>query len=143
MKKITKAFLIILLSVIMSLTSIPAFASEVETDENAGIVPCLSHASGGVFSFSATEDGGYTLAKYEGYDSFVRADLTVKVEKRFLWAFWNEVDEWSASSTELWGNFYHIFELNGSGTYRAHFTLTITGNDGTVDIVTDTIQSKY
>ena len=143
MKKITKTLVAVLLVAIMCMTNVTAFASETQTDENVGIMPRLSHTAGGVFSFSATEDGGYALAKYDGYDSFVRADLTVKVEKRFLWAFWNEVDEWSASSTDLNGSFYHIFELNGSGTYRALFTLTITGNDGTVDIVTDTIQSKY
>ena len=32
---------------------------------------------------------------------------------------------------------------NGSGTYRATFTLLITGNDGTVDTVTDVIESSY
>lgn len=143
MRKITKAFLIILLSVIMSLTSIPVFASEAQIDENAGIMPRLSHMSGGLFSFNALSDGGYALVRYEGYDSFVRADLTVKVEKRFLWVFWNEVDEWSDSSTELWGEFYHIFELNGSGTYRATFTLKVTGTNGTVDTVEQVIESKY
>lgn len=143
MKKITKAFLIILLSLVMSLTSIPTFASESQANENAGIMPCLSHMEDGIFSFNATENGGYIVVSYDGYDSFVRADVTVKLQKRFLWVFWNDVDEWSASSTDINGIFLHTFTLTGSATYRATFTLLITGTDGTVDTVEQVIESKY
>ena len=143
MKKIAKTFSIVLLSLVMCLTSIPVFASEHLADEWGGVSPRLSHFAGSAMTFSATEDGGYILVSYEGYDSFVRADLAVKIEKRFLWAFWNEVDEWSSSSTELRGDFYHVFELNGSGTYRATFTLKVTGTNGTVDTVEQVIESKY
>jgi len=143
MKKITKAFLIILLSLVMSLTSIPTFASESQTNENAGIMPCLSHMEDGIFSFNATSDGGYCLVTYSGYDSFVRADLTVKVERRYLWLIWTEVDEWSVSSTDIEGYLCHVFTLTGSATYRATFTLLITGTDGTVDTVEQVIESKY
>ena len=96
-----------------------------------------------IFNFTATADGGYADAEYYGYDSFVRADLTVKVEKRFLLVFWNDIGELSVSSTEKNEYFFHTFALNGSGTYRAIFTLKITGNDGTVDTVEQMIESKY
>ena len=33
--------------------------------------------------------------------------------------------------------------LDGSGTYRAKFTLLITGNDGTVDTIEQVIESRY
>ena len=80
---------------------------------------------------------------YYGYDSFVRADLNVKVQKRFLLVFWNDVYEWNASSTEMDGHFYHEFDItNGSGMYRAKFTLVITGNDGTVDTIPYTIENE-
>ena len=137
MKKITKPLIAILLLVIMCMTNITAFAS------NEEIMPRLSHMSDGSFSFAATADGGYVDVTYHGYDSFVRADLTVKIEKRFLLVFWNEVSSWSASSTQIDGEFYNTLPLDGSGTYRATFTLTITGNDGTVDTIPDVIQSKY
>lgn len=137
MKKITKALLAILLIAVLSMTSITAFAS------NDGIAPCLSHADSAAFSFSATANGGYIDVTYLGYDSFVRADLTVKIEKQFLFFFWSEVDTWSGSSTERDGEFYDTIPLNGSGTYRATFTLKITGNDGTVDTIPDVIESKY
>ena len=137
MKKITKTLIAILLIAVMSMTSITAFAS---TDS---VSPRLSHMSDGVFSFSATANGGYAEVMYEGYDSFVRADLTIKVEKQFLFFFWTEVDTWTASSTDIEGYFFHTFNLTGSGTYKATFTLLITGNDGTVDTITDVIENKY
>ena len=137
MKKIAKTLIAIFLIAIMGMTSITAFASSESPS------PRLSHMSNGSFSFSATANGGYADVSYYGYDSFVRADLTVKIEKRFLLVFWNDVCEWSASSTDLNGIFYTTLPLDGSGTYRATFTLLITGNDGTVDTIEQVIESKY
>lgn len=136
MKKITKTLIAVLLIAVMSMTHVVAFATE------EGISPRLSHTGGGGFSFAATANVGYIGVTYYGYDSFVRADLNVKVQKRFLLVFWNDVYEWNASSTEIDGEFYHEFELNDSGMYRAKFTLTVTGNDGTQDIITDTIENE-
>ena len=137
MKKITKTLVAIFLIAVMSMSSVVAFAS------NEGISPRSSHTENASTSFTATENGGYCLVNYSGYDSFVRADLTVKIQKRFLLVFWNDVTEWSASSTEREGQFYNTVALNGSGTYRATFTLKITGTNGTVDIIEQTIESKY
>lgn len=137
MRKIKKTLVAIFLIAIMCMTNITAFASNNVTS------PRLSHTSNANFSFSATANGGYVDVTYYGYDSFVRADLTVKIEKRFLLFWWNDVGEWSASSTELNGDFFHTFTLNGSGTYRATFTLLITGNDGTVDTIERVIESDY
>ena len=137
MKKITKMLVAILLIAILSMTSITSFANE------QGISPRLSHTEGANFSFSATANGGYIDVTYYGYDSFVRADLTVKIEKRFLLFFWTEVDTWSASNTRIEGYFVHTFNLTGSGTYRATFTLTVTGNDGTVDTIPSVIENSY
>ena len=134
MKKITKTLIAILLIAVMSMTNVIAFAVEEK------INPRLSHMSDGAFSFAAVDNVGYIGVTYYGYDSFVRADLNVKVQKRFLLVFWNDVYEWNASSTELNGSFYHEFDIEKSGRYRAQFTLLITGNDGTVDTVTSTIE---
>lgn len=136
MKKITKTLIAVLLIAVMSMTNIVAFA----TDE--GPSPRLSHTSDGGFSFAAVDNVGYIGVTYYGYDSFVRADLNVKIQKRFLLVFWNDVAEWNASSTEIEGNFDHEFDLDGSGMYRAKFTLTVTGNDGTQDVITDTIENE-
>ena len=136
MRKITKTLVAILLIAILSMANVTAFA----TDER--ISPRLSHMEDGGFSFAAVDNKGYIDVTYYGYDSFVRADLNVKIQKRFLLVFWNDVAEWNASSTEIDGWFTHIFDLNGSGMYRAKFTLTVTGNDGTVDTVTSTIENE-
>ena len=138
MKKITKTLVAILLIAILSMTSITSFATE------QTVVPRLSHVGSANFSFSATANGGYIDVTYYGYDdSFVRADLTVKIEKRFLIFWWTEVDTWSVSSTKVEDMFSHTFTLTGSGTYRATFTLTVTGNDGTVDTIPIEIEDSY
>ena len=137
MRKITKTLVAILLIAVLSMTSITTFAS------NDVITPRLSHTDSANFSFSATANGGYIDVTYLGYDSFVRADLTVKIEKSFLFFFWTEVDTWSATNTDLYGDFVHTFALTGSGKYRATFTLTITGSDGTVDTIPLELEDSY
>ena len=135
MKKITKALVAILLIAVLSMTNVVAFAE-------GEINPRLSHTESGGFSFAAVDNVGYIGVTYYGYDSFVRADLNVKVQKRFLLVFWNDVYEWNASCTELNGSFYHEFNVEKSGKYRANFTLLVTGNDGTVDTITSTIEDN-
>lgn len=136
MKTITKTVVAILLIAVMSMTNVVAFASD------EGLSPRLSHTENGGFSFAVVDNVGYIGVTYYGYDSFVRADLNVKVQKRFLLVFWNDVYEWNASSTELNGDFYHEFNVEKSGKYRANFTLLVTGNDGTVDTITSTIEDN-
>ena len=136
MRKITKSFVAILLIAILSMANVTSFA----TDE--GISPRLSHMESGGFSFAVVDNIGYIDVTYYGYDSFVRADLNVKVQKRFLLVFWNDVYEWNASCTDIEGEFYHEFDVEKSGTYRANFTLTVTGNDGTVDTIPITIEDE-
>ena len=136
MRTITKTLIAILLIAVLSMTNVVAFAIEETID------PRLSHTGVGGFSFAAVDNVGYIGVTYYGYDSFVRADLNVKVQKRFLLVFWNDVYEWNASSTEIDGDFNHEFELNGSGMYRAKFTLVITGNDGTIDTIPYTIENE-
>lgn len=139
MKKTLKSTILVMLSLLMCLTSIPVYATESENQ----IMPRLSHMNDASFSFDATSSVGYIAATYTGYDaSFVSAKLTVTVEKRFLWAFWNDVGTWTSTSTELYGIFEHEMSLNGSGTYRATFVLEVTGTDGTVDVVDGVIENK-
>ena len=138
MKKITKASLIILLTLIMCLTGITASANE-----QTGITPRLSHTEDTNFSFTASSSGGDFHVYYRGLDSFARADLTVKLEKSFLFFFWTDMGTITASSTQQNGHFANTFALDGKGTYRATFTLRITGTNGTVDTVEQVIESTY
>ena len=140
MKKTAKTLLALALAVVMLVTGIPTFAAEADT----GISPRLSHMGSASFGFSAIESGGHVSVTYEGYeDSFVRADVTIKLEKKTFFFFWKDMDTWSATSTELWGYFYHVFELDGKGTYKATMTLKVYGTDGTYDLIEDSIESKY
>ena len=140
MKKHTKIFVATILTLVMCFSGLTAFASE----ENGGISPRLSHMSGGSCSFIAGDGEGHASVSYEGYsDSFMMAKVTFKLQKRFLLVFWNDVDEWSATNVELCGFFYHIFELDGKGTYRVKMTLEVAGNDGTIDVIEDTRESTY
>lgn len=138
MKKAVKTLLLIVLSILMCLTSIPAHASENQ------IMPRLSHMAGASFAFVADASGGIIEATYTGYPaSFLGAKLTVKVEKRFLLVFWNEVGTWSTTCTDIDGFISHTMPLNGSGKYRATFTLEVLGKDGTLDVVDMVIESDY
>lgn len=143
MKKLTKLFFAILLIATMCLTNVTAFASEGQTDENEGIMPCLDNASNYNFSFVASANGGEVIVTYRGDSNFSRADITVKIEKRNLLVFWKDIYEFSVTSTDVNGSIYRLCPLDGSGNYRATITLTIHGTDGSSDSVTKTIKSDY
>lgn len=143
MRKITKTLLIVFIALIMCFTSLPVTAFAAEDDTQSMVTPRWSHLSHVNFSFSATSSGGHVNVSYYGYDSFAKADIHVKLQKKFLLVFWTDVDEWSMSSTEIDENYYHCFALDGTGTYKATLTFTATGTDGTTDSFTDEIQSKY
>lgn len=128
----------------MCFASVPINASALESDTKNAVSPRWSHLSDVAFTFAATSSGGHVDVTYTGYSSsFVKADVHVKLQKKFLLVFWTDVDEWSTSSSELHDNLYHCFSLDGTGTYKATLTFTVTGTDGTIDTLTDTIESKY
>lgn len=129
----------------MCFNSIPltTFAAENDYTSNT-ISPRWSHLENVDFIFSATSSGGHVDVSYSGYyDSFARADIYVKLQKKFLLVFWTDVDEWSMSSTEINESYYHCFTLDGTGTYKATLTFTVTGTDGTVDTYTKELESRY
>lgn len=144
MRKTTKTLLAICLALVLLFTGMPITALAASNDTESTISPRFSHLNDIQFKFLATSSGGHTNVSYYGYsDSFARADIHVKLQKKFLLVFWTDVDEWSVSSTEYEDDLSHSFTLNGTGTYKATLTFTATGTDGTVDTYTDTIESKY
>ena len=139
MKKISKKFLLVLLSILMLLTSIPVYA-----ESEYQVMPRYANTNSSKFDFVASSSGAYANVSYTGNSStFSYARLTVKVEKSFLWVFWSTVDEWTATSSDVMGSFYHVFSVSGSGNYRATFTLEVYGTNGSVDTLTETIESSY
>lgn len=139
MRKIAKTCMLVSLSIIMCLTSMPIYASEAE----GSISPRLTHTNEASFAFDATTSVGYISTTYTAVaSSFASAKLTVKVEKRFLLVFWSEVDTWTSTCTDIDGIFYYEMPFDGKGTYyRATFTLEVTGIDGTVEVIDSVIEN--
>ena len=97
MKKNAKTLLIVCLTIIMCFTNIPVNALAAENEIQTTISPRWSHLSDVTFSFSATSTGGHVNVSYLGYsDSFSKADIHVKLQKKFLLVFCTDVDEWSS-----------------------------------------------
>ena len=137
MRKITKTLFITLLTLIMCFNATSIGAS-------AAVQPRLSAIISFDLSFSTTDTGGTVVVKYDGYDAnFEKIDVSVKLQKRFLLVFWSDVDEWNVSSTNPNALLTHVFTLNGTGTYKATFTINATSKDGNVDNIVETIESKY
>ena len=120
-------------------------------DEESVITPRFTNTNQCSFTFQVLEPGeAHVAVTYNAKrDVFTEAKLTVKIQKRFLLLFWNTVDigepnnEWVTYSSEVNGNFYNYFPVDGTGTYRAVFTLEISGTSGETDIIEDTIEDKY
>ena len=134
MRKLTKTIIGLLMALTMLFTGIVASASE------TSVTPRLGNVINYNTYFAISDNYGEVQVTYKGESTFARADVHVKLEKRFLLAFWNDVGEWSASSTNQSDTLSHVFALDGSGRYRATITLTITGNDGSVDSVEEIIK---
>lgn len=143
MKKTAKTLLVLALAVIMLVTGIPTFAAE-SAGTSTGVSPRFSHLGTAAFGFSTLDSGAHVDVSYEAYkSSFVVARVTFKLEKKTLLFFWKDLGEWSSSSTDYLGDFYHIFPLDGNGTYKATMRLEVWGTDGTCDLIEDSRQSKY
>lgn len=120
-------------------------------DTESGITPRFTNTNQCDFTFQVLDPGeAHVAVTYNAKrDVFTEAKLTVKIQKRFLAFFWNTVDigepnnEWVAYSNEIIGDFYNYFPVDGTGTYRAVFTLEISGTSGETDIIDDTIECTY
>ena len=142
MKKFTKTIIVLFLLCIMTLNGVTAYANESQTNNTLTATPRFSNLAYASFNFIATDSEGAAIVKYTGNNAFSHVSVHIKVEKRFLLAFWNDVDEWSVSSTNSNTTLTHVFALNGNGTYRATFTLDVMATDGTVETVSDVITTK-
>ena len=153
MKNTAKKIFTTLMAVILlflNCTSLVTSASAV-VDTETGISPYLTNCYECAFTFSAAYEGQAQVAvSYVAKSEvFTQAKLTVKIQKRFLGLFWTTVDigepnnEWIAYCYDVYGDFYNSFPLESTGTYRAVFTVEFSGTTGEVDVIEDTIESKY
>lgn len=118
--------------------------------ENFEIMPFYVNTDDCVANFFIEDGCAYVSVNYNGVPSaFTKAEISVKIQKRFLLVFWNDVDigytnnEWTASSTALNGVFSKSFSVNNTGYYRALITVKIYGTSGEVDTIEFTKEYKY
>ena len=135
MKKFIAIILFIALSIGMCFNS---FA------EGNSVMPRYNNTLNSSFSFLINENGEAKVnIQYHGFNEVTQgASITVKLEKRFLFAFWNDVAEWSASSENVSDTFQFTKSV-GKGTYRATIELQIYGSGGATDVITDQLEYKY
>ena len=147
MKRNMKRMITVILSVLMLWCGcVSVYAS----DANAGVAPCLDNAYDASFTFVVTDPGvaNFVVSYYGNPDTFMVAKLTVTFEKRYLGVFWRTVDigtennEWVEYCGDQLGDFIGNVTMDGTGTYRANFTLTIYGPD-TADVIEETMQCQY
>ena len=138
MKKKLKLWLLFLVTGIMLLAyAIPAYA------EDSGISPRLTNMDTSTMHFAVIDNKSEIYVSYIGRSStFLRAEVHVKIEKKFLLLFWKDVSEWSSTSTEVIDYFANSSPADGSGHYRATITLTVYGSGGVNDVIENVIETQ-
>lgn len=132
--KMKIAALFLLTGIMILMYVIPAFATEIN--------PRLTNISTAAMTFGVYNNTAEVVVDYFGRaDNFLRAEVTVKVEKKFLLLFWKDVTEWSGSSTDVNGVIAGTFPADGDGKYRATITLTVYGKNGVNDVIEDVIET--
>ena len=136
MKKTFHTLLSVLLTLIILCTGVlPAFAAD------EGVSTYLTNCSGANMSFTVVDGEASFVVTYSARSStFTQAKLTVQIQKKFLGFFWRDAaDEWVGYCTDLNGVLAASIPVDGSGTYRAIFTLEVFGT-GDTDVIEETIK---
>ena len=106
--------------------------------EEYAVNPRYSNLTSYTCDFTITNDVASATVFVRGYAGVTnRITVNVKLEKRaLLGLIWNDVEEWSSSSTNYHQNFTFTKSV-GSGTYRCSFEITVEGNNGGADVITN------
>jgi hypothetical protein len=111
--------------------------------EDAGISPRLTNMDSSSMHFAVIDNTAEVYVSYIGRSStFLRAEVSVKIEKKVLLLFWKDISEWTSTNTAVIGHFLNTSTADGSGTYRATITLTVYGTNGVNDVIENTIETK-
>ena len=106
--------------------------------EEYAVNPRYSNLTYCTCNFTITNDVASATVYVSGYEGVTnRITVNVKLEKRaLLGLIWNDVEEWNSSTTNFQQNFTFTKSV-GSGTYRCSFEITVEGNNGGADVITD------
>lgn len=147
-KTFQMALSVIMVGILLCTSVVTAYASTPVNSLSAseGISPYMTNCENASFTFivESAEQASFWATYVGKEDTFVRAKLTVQVQKKHLGIFWFDADdEWVSYSTVVNGTFYGFSPIDGAGTYRAKFKLEIEGSTGVTDTIEDTIEYKY
>ena len=133
--KMKIAALFLLTGIMLLMYAMPAFATEIN--------PRLTNIDSATTTFGVVNNTAEVVVDYTGRASnFSRAEVSVKIEKKFLLLFWKDIAEWTDTCTDVNGFIVGTCTADGSGTYRATITLTIYGKNGVNDVIEDVIETK-
>ena len=142
------SILVSLLAMLMLFAIVPTQAATIAPTYD--IAPCHAHLNESYMDFTVFDGMADVGITYFGNAStFTQAQVTVKIQKRFLGIFWSTVDiglpdnEWVAYNNNVSGSFYNTFPVDGTGTYRAKITLEVFGLTGVSDVIEETLEYKY
>ena len=117
--------------------ALPAYA------DDTGISSRLTNMDSSAMHFAVIDNQSEVYVSYFGRSStFLRAEVNIKIEKKFLLLFWKDISEWTGTNTEVISDFFYTAPADGSGTYRATITLTVYGTNGVNDVIEETIETK-
>ena len=138
MKQKLKFWLLFFMTGIMLLVyAIPAYAADTDISSR------LTNMDVSTMHFSVIDNQSEVYVSYIGRSStFLRAEVTIKIEKKFLLLFWKDVSEWTSTNIEVIGDFLYTAPADGDGTYRATIKLTVYGTNGVNDVIEETIDTK-
>ena len=137
-------------AIIASITIFTLQIHAVALNGNNHIVPYHDNTNNCYVDISAEDNKAEVEITYFGNSStFLRADISVKLQKRILLAFWRDVNigytdnVWTDSSIFPNDTFSQSFAIDGTGYYRALITVKFYGTTGVVDTVEFTEEFNY
>lgn len=124
--------------------------SYAETGSAYEVMPRLNNTAITNTGFVIDDNGTATIkVSYIGYEGITTgATIKVKLQKKFLFFFWQDVDLGSNGNMlqyEVVGdNYFNAYTLSLSkGTYRIQVEYEIRGSGGSADVLTEEIERTY
>lgn len=110
-----------------------------------GITPYYNNTSDTTTAFDITDAGqAIVYVDYTGYSGVTTsATIEIKIEKRTLLFFWNDVITETLSVDGYRYDNELYYQLSDTGTYRCTVEYTIYGTGGSADVVTFEDTVKY
>ena len=144
-----KKFICLLLSCVFLCGAFSTVSYAATNDTNA-VMPRLNNTAIVDTGFVINDNGLATIkVSFVGYEGITTgATIKVKLQKRFLLVFWNDVDIGSYGNMlqyEVTGdNFYKSYSFSlPKGTYRIQVEYEIRGSGGSADVLTEEIERTY